>query len=178
LSEIEGKVLFLAGYGLLENFRKDVKKVLKLAKSKGMITCLEPDVKSGISFERKEFFQTLKFVDFFFPDFEEAKILTGEKNLVKALKKIFRWGCRVVALKLGEKGCIVAERDKMIKIPAIKTKVVNSTGAGDFFNAGFVFGYLRHKNLKSAGVFGNKVAAFAISRFGDERYLYRAEIKK
>jgi ribokinase len=178
LSEIEGKVLFLAGYGLLENFRKDVKKVLKLAKSKGMITCLEPDVKSGISFERKEFFQTLKFVDFFFPDFEEAKILTGEKNLVKALKKIFRWGCKVVALKLGEKGCIVAEKDKMIKIPAIKTKVVNSTGAGDFFNAGFIFGYLKYKSLEKAGMFGNATASFAISKFCDERYANENYVKR
>jgi sugar/nucleoside kinase (ribokinase family) len=177
LSEIEGNVLFLTGYGLLEKFRKDAEKVLKFAKSKGMITCLEPDVKGGINFKRKKFFQILKFVDFFFPDFEEAKALTQEKSLEKILKKFFRFGCKVVALKLGEKGCIIAKKDKIIKVPAIKTKVVNPTGAGDFFNAGFIFGYLKYKSLEKAGMFGNAVAAFAISTFCDERYPNKKKLK-
>jgi ribokinase len=176
-NEIEGKILFLTGYGLLEKFRKDMKKVLKFAKNKGMITCLEPDVKGGINFKRKELFQILKFVDFFFPDFEEAKALTQEKSLEKILKKFFRFGCKVVALKLGKKGCIIAKKGKMIKIPAIKTKVNNSTGAGDFFNAGFVFGYLKYKSLEKAGMFGNAVAAFAISKFCDERYPNEKKLK-
>jgi sugar/nucleoside kinase (ribokinase family) len=177
LSEIEGRILFLTGYGLLEKFRKGMKKVLKSAKRKGMITCLEPDVKGGINFKRKEFFQILKFVDFFFPDFEEAKALTQEKSLEKILKKFFRFGCKVVALKLGEKGCIIAKKDKMIKIPAIKTKVVNPTGAGDFFDAGFIYGYLKYKSLEKAGMFGNAVAAFAISKFCDERYPNEKKLK-
>jgi sugar/nucleoside kinase (ribokinase family) len=178
LSEIGGRILFLTGYGLLEKFRKDMKKVLKFAKRKGMITCLEPDVKGGINFKRKEFFQILKFVDFLFPDFEEAKSLTQEKNLEKILKKFFRFGCKIVALKLGEKGCIIAKKDKMIKIPAIKTKVVNPTGAGDFFNAGFVFGFLKYNSLEKAGIFGNATASFAISKFGDERYVSEKDIRK
>jgi ribokinase len=175
--EIEGKVLFLTGYGLLEKFRKDVKKVLKFAKNKGMITCLEPDVKGGINFKRKGFLEILKFADFFFPDFEEAKSLTQEKNLKKILEKFFKFGCKIVALKLGEKGCIVAKKNEMIRIPAIKTKVVNPTGAGDFFDAGFIFGYLKYKSLKKAGEFGNATAAFAISKFCDERYPNEKKLK-
>jgi sugar/nucleoside kinase (ribokinase family) len=178
LEEIGGKVLYLGGYNLQKNFQKDVKKVLSYAKEKGMINCLEPDLKSGINCNLKELKRNLKLVDFFFPDFEEGRILTGKNDEEKISEKILEFGCKNVALKLGEKGCLIANKEKIFRIGAIKTKVVNPTGAGDFFNAGFVFGYLKKKKIEKAGIYGNALASFAISRFGDERFAKRKELEE
>lgn len=178
LRDVDGKLLFVSGYGLLENLQKDVKKVLSYAKSKGMITCLEPDLKSYRSFGIDGIKNVLKLVDFFFPDLEEGNIITREKDGRKIIEKILRFGCKTVALKLGREGCIIAGGNDVIKVAAIKTNAVNSTGAGDFFNAGFVFGYLKYKSLEKAGEFGNALAAFAISKFGDERYPSEDDVKK
>jgi len=178
LEEIEGEILFLSGYGLLENFRKDVRKTLKFAKKNGMITCMDPDLKSYRRFDANEMKSVLKLIDFFFPDLEEGKVITREKGKMKIVEKLLKLGCKTVALKLGSEGCIIVDKNNLLRLGPIKTNVVNSTGAGDFFNAGFVFGYTKYKDLESAGVFGNAVAAFAISRFGDERYPSRSEAEK
>ncbi len=178
LKEIRGKVLYIGGYNLLKNFQKDAKKVLKYAKERGVITCLEPDLKSGINCDLKELKDNLKLVDFFFPDFEEGKILTREKSEERIVEEILSLGCKNVALKLGERGCIVANKEEFFKVGGIKTKPINPTGAGDFFNAGFVFGYLKHKKLEMAGAYGNALASFAISRFGEERFAGRRELEK
>lgn len=178
LSEIKGKILFISGYGLLEKFRKDVGRVLKFGKKRGMMTCMDPDLKSYRSFDIDEIKNVLRLVDFFFPDLEEGKIITREKDETKIVEKIMRLGCKVTTLKLGKEGCIVADKNNFIKIAATKTNVINPTGTGDFFNAGFVFGYMRYKDLERAGTFGNALAAFAISKFGDERYPSKAELEK
>ncbi|MEM7825264.1 MAG: carbohydrate kinase family protein [Candidatus Aenigmatarchaeota archaeon] len=178
LEEIEGDALYVGGYNLQKNFQKDVSKVLGYGRKKGMINCLEPDLKSGINCNLKRLKKSLRLVDFFFPDFEEGKIITGEKKEENIVEEILKFGCKNVALKLGEKGCIVANKEKFFRIGGIKTKAINPTGAGDFFNAGFVFGYLKHKRIEKAGIYGNALASFAISRFGDKRFPEVKELEK
>jgi ribokinase len=178
LEDLQGRVLFVSGYGLMESFQKDVPKVLKYARQQAMATCLEPDIKSGVNFDIRKFKAMLRFVDLFFPDLEEGKILTGEKDEEKIAEKILGFGCKIVALKLGERGCLVADEEKFVRVGAIETNALNPTGAGDFFNAGFIFGYLKHGKIEKAGEFGNAVASFAISRFWDERYPSKAEIER
>jgi len=178
LKEIKGKVLYIGGYNLLNSFQKDAKKVLEYAKEKGIITCLEPDLKSGINCNLEELKRNLKLVDFFFPDFEEGKILSGEKKEEEIVEKILSFGCKNVALKLGKKGCIVANKEEFYRIGGIETNAINPTGAGDFFNAGFVFGYLKYKRIERAGAYGNALASFAISKFGEERFAEREELER
>lgn len=178
LEEIKGKILYIGGYNLLKNFQRDVKKVLKYAKKIKMINCLEPDLKSGINCDLKDLKRNLKLVDFFFPDLEEGKILTGEKNEERIVEEILNFGCKNVALKLGERGCIVANKKEFFRIGGIKTNAINPTGAGDFFNAGSVFGYLKHKRIEKAGIYGNALASFAISDFGEKRFAGRKELEK
>lgn len=177
-NEIRGKVLYIGGYNLLENFQEDVYKILSYAKRKGMLTALEPDLKSGINCDLKEVKRSLKLVDFFFPDLEEGRIITSEKDERKIVRKILKFGCKIVALKLGKRGCIVADRTKIRKIKGFKVKAVNTTGAGDFFNAGFVFGYLKYRNLERAGIFANATGALSVTKFGDERFPSLREINR
>ena len=177
LEEIEGKALHIGGFNFLDSLRKDVLKILKYGKKKGMLTTLEPDIKSKINFKLKELKKIAKFVDIFFPNKFEGKMLTKEKNERKIVKKLLDFGFKIVALKLGERGCLIGENKKLIRIKGIKIKPINPTGAGDIFNASFVFYYLKTKDIEKAGKFANACASLAISR-KDDRFPSEKEVLK
>ncbi|HDD64412.1 MAG: hypothetical protein DRJ32_05595 [Thermoprotei archaeon] len=100
--------------------------------------------------------------------------LTREKDFIKAAKKLMKLGPNIVVITLGEKGClVVTEKDHFI-VPAFKVKVVDTTGAGDAFNAGFIYAYvIRGENLRKAAIFANAVAALKCIRYGAQEGLPR-----
>lgn len=107
-------------------------------------------------------------VDVIFLNQEEARLMTGEKDPMKAAKTIAD-GCSAV-IKLGPKGVIVADSD-IIHLPAFPTKVVDDSYAGDAF-AGAFMGYLsKRPSLVKAGLYANVVASFAIEGWGPNRLM-------
>lgn len=97
---------------------------------------------------------------------EELKMLTKSKSYVEGAKKLIAHGCKIVALTLGKKGCYVTDGKKNYHVKSVKTKVLDLTGAGDAFAAGFLYGYVKGKNLIECGKIGNVVAAHCVSKFG------------
>jgi len=97
---------------------------------------------------------------------EEIEVLTGLDYIKAAGKLIKEYGIEAIAVTLGEKGCMVANRDESHHVPACRVRVVDTTGAGDAFTTGFLYGYLKKKGLKECGQLGNKVAAFCIQEKG------------
>jgi len=176
LEDIEGKAIHIGGYNFLDKLRKDVYKIVKYAKKKKMLVSLEPDIKSGMRFDIKNLRKVLKFVDLFFPNRKEGEILTAKKEKREIVKSLLNLGCRVVALKCGEKGCVVGSKNKIFTIEGIKVKAVNPTGIGDIFNAAFVFNYIKTRDIKKAGVFANVVGALAITKSGEDRFLTEKEV--
>jgi len=102
---------------------------------------------------------------FLFVNEDEAEDLGGVRGLCDR-------GCQVVVITLGEKGCRVVkvgasghpEEDHLIEAVAIQ--VVDTTGAGDAFAAGFLYGVLGQKDLPTCGRLGNLVASRAIAALG------------
>ncbi|MFQ6071621.1 MAG: carbohydrate kinase family protein [Methanosarcinales archaeon] len=99
------------------------------------------------------------------PSEYELKLLTGF-NYKEGAQILLNKGVEIVGVKLGEKGCYITDGSKEYSIPAYKTKVVDTTGAGDAFNAGFLYGLIKGKNLEECGKLGNKVASFCIQKKG------------
>ncbi|MGA2440271.1 MAG: PfkB family carbohydrate kinase [Tepidisphaeraceae bacterium] len=101
----------------------------------------------------------------------EARLLTGQKNVIVAAREVLKMGPKFVVVKKGEHGCLlVSERDTFV-LPAYPAdKVVDPTGAGDSF-AGGMMGYLVSQGslssaaLRRALAFGTVVASFTISDF-------------
>lgn len=101
----------------------------------------------------------------------EARLLTGQKNLIVAARDVLKMGPKFVIIKKGEHGCLlVSQRDTFV-LPAFPAdQVVDPTGAGDSF-AGGMMGYLATQGnlssatLKRALAFGTVVASFTISDF-------------
>jgi ribokinase len=96
---------------------------------------------------------------------EEAELLTGNRY-DKAPSELIAMGAEVVAMTLGNKGCLVTQRGKSYRIKASPTKVVDTTGAGDAFAAGFLYGLLKGKKMEICGKIGNWSASKCIEKVG------------
>ena len=95
----------------------------------------------------------------------EVRMLTGEGH-EKGSKVLLREGATVVAVKLGAKGCYVTDGEESHLIEPYRTKVVDTTGAGDAFCAGFIYGLVNKKGLYECGRLGNLVASRCITKVG------------
>jgi ribokinase len=109
-----------------------------------------------------------------FPNAIETRMLTGE-NYVQGAKTFMEIGAEVVAVKLGDKGCYVTHGEETHIIKPYKVDVVDTTGAGDAFCAGFLYGLIKCKDLAECGKLGNFVASRCITKMGARTGLPRLE---
>jgi len=99
------------------------------------------------------------------PSEGELKILT-RKGWREGAKTLLKEGVGIVAAKLGERGCYVTDGREAYLIEPFKVNVVDTTGAGDAFSAGFLYGLVKGKDLYHCGRLGNFVASRCITRVG------------
>lgn len=107
----------------------------------------------------------------FYSILKNTGILILNNHELDHLKKIgfnikFNLGPKFFIITMGEKGCNVRSKDAEINIPTFKTKVVDSSGAGDAFNAGFINAYLRGYDIYESVKIGNATASFIIEKWG------------
>ena len=108
-----------------------------------------------------------------FLSIREFKSLLKGEDYEKGAELLLDAGARIVCVTLGGKGCYVADSStgESHLIDAYPTGVVDTTGAGDAFAAGFLFGLLRDKGLYESGKTGNLVASFCIREYGGRKGL-------
>jgi len=92
---------------------------------------------------------------------------------VEGAKFLIDEGVDVVAVKLGGRGCYVTDGTEEHFIKPYIVDVVDTTGAGDAFNAGFLYGLVRNKTLKMCGLLGNYTASRCIMKAGARNGLPR-----
>ena len=100
------------------------------------------------------------------PNAGELKLLTGKAECGRGADFLIERGVKVVAVKLGRKGCFVTDGRETHLVPPFKVKTVDTTGAGDAFCAGFLYGLIKHKNLEECGRIGNFVASRCVMKMG------------
>jgi ribokinase len=112
------------------------------------------------------------------PNRIELKLITKEQDPPRGAAFLLGKGVEIVAVKLGEEGCYVTNGYEEHQIEAFKGDVVDTTGAGDAFNAGFIYGLLKNKNLLECGRIGNFVASKCIMKMGARTGLpYQKELQ-
>ncbi|MCW3986331.1 MAG: carbohydrate kinase family protein [Candidatus Bathyarchaeota archaeon] len=99
------------------------------------------------------------------PNEVEMKLLTGEEYEDGA-EMLIAEGVKVVAVKLGRKGCFVTDGEESHAVEPFKVRVVDTTGAGDAWNAGFLYGLHGENSLLECGRLGNFVASRCIMKMG------------
>ena len=107
------------------------------------------------------------------PSENEVKLLTGRKYDDGA-KILTKKGVGIIAVKLGRRGCYVTDGSEDYLVEPYKAKVVDTTGAGDAFCAGFLYGLIRNKDLYECGRLANFVASRCIEKIGARDGLPRA----
>ncbi|MEW6354719.1 MAG: PfkB family carbohydrate kinase [Planctomycetota bacterium] len=118
----------------------------------------------------------LKVVDGIVLNDGEARMLTGEPNLLRAARRIQALGPRLVVVKKGEHGAMLVSEDMVLALPAYPVETVKDpTGAGDSF-AGGMMGYLAERgqvsdgSLKKALAYGTMCASFNVEDFSLNRF--------
>ena len=117
----------------------------------------------------------LRKVDALILNDEEARMLTGERNLLRAANKALSLGPRQVVLKKGEHGAFLIGKGAHFALPAYPVEeVVDPTGAGDSFAGGFMGhlaagGSVDASSLRRSMLHGTAAASFCVEGFGVER---------
>ena len=107
-----------------------------------------------------------------FLSLDELKSLVKEEDYEKGADILLNRGAQIVCVTLGARGCFVADSlGAAHEIAAYPTDVVDTTGAGDSFAAGFLYGLLQKKSIEDSGKIGNKVASFCIREYGARKGL-------
>jgi ribokinase len=106
-----------------------------------------------------------------FANMEEIKQLTGEDNFRTGAYRCLEKGCHIVAVTLGKDSAgFISDGETEYTIPALEQKhteaIADTTGAGDAFAAGFLWGLLRGKELEECGRLGSIVAQCSLTRLG------------
>lgn len=125
---------------------------------------------------REELERTLARVDGLVINDQEARQLTGERNLVRAVGAIRNLGPRIVIIKRGEHGALLFDQEGIFSAPAFPLREIQDpTGAGDSFAGGFVgalarAGKLDSGALRRAVIYGSVLASFCVECFGLDRF--------
>ncbi len=138
---------------------------LKYAKSQNIITILDPA--PAIELEN-EFY---KYTDFITPNETETEILTGVipkdiDSIRKASDILIKKGATNIIIKCGNKGAYYINKNEIYFMPSYKVNTVDTTAAGDSFNAGFAYGVCEYKDYKYALKFACAVAALSTCGYG------------
>lgn len=145
---------------------KETRNIFQQVRKEGKMTLLDPGWNTqGWSREiRREFFSLLKYVDVFLPNKEEAQELTGLDTTEKAARKILSTGCGEVIIKQGKKGSLGMNREGVIKQKGFRVKVIDTTAAGETFNAGILYGLIKGWKMGKRMYFANAISSLVISQ--------------
>jgi len=158
-------VFHLANPFSMPNMRGQAAEALRRAQAAGLFTTMDTGWDS-----RGEWMRTiataLPFTDLLFTNEDEARNLTGCPDAEAAATAFRDHGVKRVVVKLGGRGCLIADENSRVQVPAFKVTAVDTTGAGDSFVGGFLAARQRGFHLCDAARFANAVAALSVQRMG------------
>ena len=155
--------LHVASYFLQTQLQPDLPDLFRRARSFGLTTSLDTNYdpsEKWIGFD-----ELLSATDVFLPNKTEALSITQSNDVESAAKQLANKS-KLVAIKLGAEGGAVWTNDKMIFSPSISVNMVDTIGAGDAFDAGFLYGYLNDWSLEKSLQFGTTCGALSTQASG------------
>ncbi len=167
----QARHLHVASYFLQTKLQPDLTALFKRARSLGLTTSL--DTNYDPSEQWIGFDDLLAVTNVFLPNEAEAKSLTGAENVEEAANRLRLAlsgveGSKVetVAIKLGAQGALGMSQSQSVRVASIPVNVVDTVGAGDSFDAGFIFGYLQGWSLERSLKLGTICGALSTQKAG------------
>lgn len=154
--------------GYLLYFMDVARKILMLAKKHGCVVSFDLASYEVVKLFRSELHELLdQYVDIVFANEDEAReFCKYEKFSPEAVAENLLHYCRVVVVKLGKDGSFIREHDKNYRIPPKLVSAIDTTGAGDLWQAGFLYGYLNGYGPEIAGRMGSVLGAEIVQILG------------
>jgi sugar/nucleoside kinase (ribokinase family) len=161
------RVLYLEGYLIGAGFTDAAaERALTAAGEAGVLVGLSLSDPAWVGLHRKELEAVLEAVDLVFANEQEACGLTDQADAATAAQMLSR-RCATVAVTRGPLGSIVATRTEVVSVPAAEvSRVVDSTGAGDSYAAGFLYGVVGDRSPSDCARLGALAAAEVVSHLG------------
>ena len=157
--------LYIEGYLVQEHSL--IETAIRTAKEQGLQVAI--DLASfNVVEENLEFLRSIvaKYIDIVFANEEEARVFSGEAEPINALQYISEM-CDLVVVKIGTKGALIKPKGEVIHIGIMAAaKRVDTTGAGDFYAAGFMYGLCEGLPLRQCGTIGAITAGKVIEVVG------------
>jgi len=142
---------------------------IQVAREAGVLISYDPNVRLKLwdrERARSTILETIRMADFVFPSLEDAHIITGLDDPEQIAGELQKLGPKVVALKLGEEGALLATQDGLRRIEPFVVDVKDTTGAGDTFAGAFIVAYLEGLDPYECGRFANAAAALTCTDLG------------
>ena len=159
------KLLYLTGYLMFGDMRTRMMEAIAVAEEAGVPIALDVADPSVISILREEMLEVIKdHVDIVFLNESESVALCGGSP-ADALTQLREW-CKIVVVKLGAKGSMACRGNEIVQTGIVKVDAIDTTGAGDSYAAGFLYGWTQGWTLQQCVQLGSHVAAHAVSQLG------------
>lgn len=157
-------IFYVEGY-LISN-RALLDKVLPLAKAKGLKIALDMASYNIVEANREYMRDIAKnYIDILFANQDEARVFSEMDDPVDALHYMASM-CEIAIVKVGAKGSYAQRGDEVVNIGTIPAKVIDTTGAGDLWAAGFMAGLVKGETLERCAMMGATLAANIIEVLG------------
>jgi len=151
----QARHLHVASYFLQDGLRPGLPRLFERARALGLTTSLDTNWDPAGTWAGV--LDLLPLVNVFLPNEAEAKSLTAAENADEAAARL-QVRVETAAIKLGKEGALGISRGQKVRVPSIPVSVVDTVGAGDTFDAGFLYGYLSgwplEKSLRLAAICG------------------------
>ncbi|MHA1819968.1 MAG: carbohydrate kinase family protein [Promethearchaeota archaeon] len=144
---------------------RGIKKAIEIARKYNIQVMACPSI-SIIKKQKEAAIELVKNSDYLSLNNEELAELTGESTTIKGIKKVLSWGIKKVAVTLGNRGSRLCDGEKLVESGVYNVEISDTTGAGDAFASGFIYGIIKGFDLETSARYASAMAAFEIKGLG------------
>jgi sugar/nucleoside kinase (ribokinase family) len=156
------KHLHIASYYLLTGLKESMPMIVQEAKKLGLTVSLDTNWDPSEKWELPS--SIMDSIDIFFPNENEIKFLTRKQTIEEAVKHYS--SVPIIVVKQGKAGATVFTKQETIHLPAIPVAVKDTVGAGDSFDAGFLYGFLNNYSMEKCLAAGIYCGTSVVKDFG------------
>jgi sugar/nucleoside kinase (ribokinase family) len=162
----QARHMHMSSYYIQPGLRPGAPRLFRQARESGLTTSFDPDTDPAGEWN-PAIFDVLENVDVFLPNEREAISISGASSLEGAIEKLTHYVKKVLVIKRGAEGVLaIAAGGRRVEARPFPVKPVDTTGAGDSFNAGFLYQFLNGAPLEECLQWGNACGAISTTRMG------------
>ena len=159
----QARFFHLSGYSLLQVPQREAAlRALEVARGAGLMVTADLGLEAVMRVTDRVK-AILPQVDILFPNQAEAEYLTGRRDIEGTIEALLDYGVGVVALKLGKRGCAIGSAEGVFAVPGFAVPTVDTTGAGDSFDAGLILGRLEGWGWRESALLADALGALTAS---------------